>query len=138
MARVKKGKSLAVIKQTSEPAETDRDQVNKDRFKRTTEFKTIAETVAKSSIYHKNYYVPELEKQYKAYERFRRIDKVFPYARLGDSSETCLLLVDEPNTDMEIDQCVKKAIILKELGYKYCFIDKHADMIDILMQLGST
>jgi hypothetical protein len=138
MARVKRTKSVSVIKHSEvmSEAEKERLEVERERLIPVTEFKTYAERIAKSTVFFKNFYVPEMEKVYKHHERFRRIDKVFPFARLGDGPETCKLLVDEPNNEFETDHCVKKAMILKELGYKYCFIEKDADILGVLQQLG--
>lgn len=101
------------------------------------QFKSLPEQVAKSSVYLKNWYVPEIRERFKNFDRMKRIDMVFPYARLsvnGDKTEQ--LLVDLPKNENEVEQCVLKAKILKEIGYKYIWLQDDSTLFDALTQLG--
>lgn len=99
-------------------------------------FKSVAEQIAKSSIFHLNWYVPEMREKYKFIDRMKRIDKVFPYARIDGRHETVMLLVDEPKTLHDVELCEQKSRELKTLGYNYIFLDKTATLFDGLSQLG--
>lgn len=101
------------------------------------EFKTLPEQVAKSRICFKNWYVPELREKYKNYDRIKRIDLVFPYARLdsvGEKKE--MLLVDLPKNENEVEQCELKLKLLKKLNYRYIYLEDDSTLYDALMQLG--
>jgi hypothetical protein len=98
-------------------------------------FKTMAEQIAKSSIFHKNWYVPELREKFRYIDRMKRIDKVFPYAKLSEGKET-MLLVDEPLNPQESEICAQKAKHLKELGYAYVYLEKDTTLYDALNMLG--
>jgi len=98
-------------------------------------FKTLAEQVAKSSIFHKNYYVPELREKFKYVDRMKRIDKVFPYAKVREGVEV-MLFVDEPKTPIDVELCSKKVEHMKDLGYAYVYIEDDTTLYDALSQLG--
>lgn len=98
-------------------------------------FRTMAEQIAKSSIFHKNWYVPELRERFKYIDRMKRIDKVFPYAKVTEGKEI-MLLVDEPATPQEIELCTQKAKHLRELGYAYVYLEKDTTLYDALTMLG--
>lgn len=101
------------------------------------EFKTLPEQVAKSKVVHKNWYVPEMREKFKNFDRMKRIDLVFPFAKLDrQGQKTEQLLVDLPRTEQEVEQCVLKAKILKTLGYRYCWLQDDSTLFDALMQLG--
>lgn len=104
--------------------------------KQTQEFKTLAETVAKSSTYIRNWYHDELRQRYKHYDRMKRFDKFFPFARLGDDLTTTALYVDEPMNEPEADMCYSKSAIMKELGLNYVILEKDSTLFDALNQLG--
>lgn len=111
--------------------------VESDRLKNTTDFGTLAEQAARSSIFHKNYYVEELREQYKHFDRMKRVDKAFPYAKLTAHGETTLALFDEPKTEADLEVCYQKAPILKRLGYRYAIIERDSSLFDLLEQLGA-
>jgi hypothetical protein len=98
-------------------------------------FKTMAEQIAKSSIFHKNWYVPELREKFRYIDRMKRIDKVFPYAKIAEGKEI-MLLVDEPKNAQESEICLLKAKHLKELGYAYIYLEKDTTLYDALTMLG--
>ena len=116
-------------------AESDRVDVQQvEKITSTQGFKTLAEQVAKSTIFHRNWYVPELREQFKFFDRMKRIDKEFPYARLAEGVEG-MLLVDEPKNLQETEVCAIKAKHLKKLGYRYVWIEKDSTLYDALDQL---
>jgi hypothetical protein len=112
-----------------------REVVIEDTTKKVREFGTLAEKIAKSSIFHRNWYVPELREKFKFLDRMKRIDMVFPYAKIADGKET-MLLIDEPKTAQDVEICAVKAKHLKELGYAYVYIERDTTIYDALVQLG--
>jgi len=115
--------------------EIKRDVQVKESTVPTQQFKTMAEQIAKSTIFHRNWYVPELREKFKYIDRMKRIDKVFPYAKLSQGRET-MLLVDEPKTPQDIEICAQKAKHLKELGYAYVYLERDTTLYDALSTLG--
>lgn len=108
-----------------------------DRQKKTTEFKTLAEQAARSSIFFKNLYLEELRETYKHFDRFKRIDKAFPYAKVGTAEAGQLVLIDEPVTEADLEVCLQKAPVVRGLGYRYAIIEKDSTLFDVLEQLGA-
>lgn len=100
------------------------------------EWQTVEEQVAQSTIYHKNWYVPELREQYAFHDRMKRIDKVFPYAKIAGANEMRTLLVDIPKNSMEVEVCAQKAKVLKKLGYLYCYREADSTLTHLLEQIG--
>lgn len=98
-------------------------------------FKSLAEQIAKSSIFHKNYYVPELREKFRHVDRMKRIDKVFPYAKIREGVEV-MLFVDEPKTPIDVEICEKKVTHMKDLGYAYVYLESDTTLYDALTQLG--
>ena len=142
MAKVKRGKSLSVInhearERPEEFAQRVIEKPVKDLVTPVQEFKTLAETIAKSSIYIRNWYLNELREKYKHFDRVKRFDKFFPFARISDeTTATTTLYVDEPANESEVDQCYAKARIMKDLGLNYVIIEKDTTLFDALNQLG--
>ena len=108
-----------------------------DRVKETQEFKTLAEQAAKSRIVFKNYYLEEWREKYKHFDRMKRIDKMFPYAKLSENSAPCMVFIDEPKTEYDVDICYQKAKLLRQMGYKYAVIEEDTTLFDVLEQLGA-
>ena len=111
--------------------------VESDRLKRTAEFNTLAEQAARSSVFFKNHYVDELREQFKHFDRMKRVDKAFPYAKLSPTGEPVLALFDEPTTEADLEVCYQKAKVMKKLGYRYAIIEKDSTLFDVLEQLGA-
>jgi len=133
----KKIYAKTIAHKVTEPASSKLELVRQhDKLKQTTEFKTIAEQAARSSIFYKNFYVEELREKYKNFDRFKRIDKAFPYAKLK-TNEAALVLFDEPKTEMDLEICLRKAGVLKEMGYNYAIIEQDSTLFDVLEQLGA-
>jgi hypothetical protein len=122
-----------VVQATESPVER---RVRDDRTKSVAEFKTLPDQIAKSSIYFKNWYCPELREKYNFLDRMKRIDRVYPYAKLSENGAPTMLLVDEPATDYDIEICSKKLTVMQKLGYKYCYVEKDSTVYDLLSQLG--
>lgn len=113
------------------------DSQAKRDFQRThQEWKTIEEQAAQSTIFHKNWYVPELREKYAFHDRMKRIDKVFPYAKLEGQTESRTLLVDICLNELEVEVCAQKAKELKKLGYLYCYREKDSTLTHLLEQIG--
>lgn len=112
-------------------------QVKNERLTTVQEFKTLPEKVAKSTIFHKNFYPAELRETYKYHDRMKRIDLVFPYARLTESDETTLLLIDCPETEQDSEICWMKKPILDAAGYRYAVVEKDSNLYDVLKQVGA-
>lgn len=120
------------------PAEAGFHQARKrDQVTSTPEFKTLAEQVAKSSVVMKNWYIDELREKYRHFDRMKRVDKVFPYAKLSENADPCMILIDEPRSEYEVDICYQKAKIVRGLGYKYAVIEDDSTLFDVLEQLGA-
>ena len=134
----RKATSIAVIKPRAvAPAESPVDRaVRNDKAKSLSEFAALPDQVAKSTIFFKNWYCPELREKYSFLDRMKRIDRVYPYAKLTENGWPTMLLVDGPQTDYDIEICAKKLPIMKGLGYKYCYVEKDSTIYDLLDQLG--
>lgn len=119
------------LKPVENRAPSDND-VRLDQSKPIQYYPTLAEKVAKSTIYVKNWYMPEMrvDRAYRYDDRMKRIDKFFPYAQGGP------LLVDEPSDVAEAEKCYAKAIKAKEWGYRYIVIESDTDFFGCLKQLG--
>lgn len=108
----------------------------RDLVKPVQTFNTLAEQVAKSSVFIRNHYLADLREQYKYQDRIKRFDKFFLYARLGDSIDTTTLYVDEPVGEYDIDVCYKKAKIMRDLKLNYVIIEADTTLFDAHNQLG--
>lgn len=118
------------------PESAANDLKQKERGQPVQAFKTLPEQLAKSKVFHKNWYVPELRERFKYFDRMRRIDMVFPYARLNEGLESVMLLVDLPNTPEDVKTCELKRSMLAEMGYRYCYLENDSSLFDALKQLG--
>ena len=140
MGRVRKGSSLSVIERSERPEEFAQRVIEKpirEIVKPSQEFKTLAEAVAKSSVFVRNWYLDELRQKFKYMDRVKRFDKFFPFARIGDDmTATTTLYVDEPANDQEVEVCYQKAKLMKDLGLNYVIIEKDTVLFDALIQLG--
>lgn len=143
--RVKKGKQVSVIDrsvivdktiETLSDVPKVREIIKEDEIKTTVEFNTLAEKVAKSSLYIRNTYIDELRATCGGVDRKKRIDKLFPFARIVDNAPSEKLYVDEPNSEAEFDMCKEKAKKMKALGLRYLILEKDATLLDALEQLG--
>jgi hypothetical protein len=116
-------------KKKFDPFVTDND-VKLDRAKPVQRFTSVAEKVARSSIYTTNWYYPGSQKDFPYHERLKRIDRYFPYAEGGP------LLVDEPMDEAELALCERKRPKLKERGFRYVILGLGSTFEDALFQLG--
>ena len=138
MARRSKNALMHVLppKEFELPDSVANDLKQKERSRPVQGFKSLPEQLAKSSVYHKNWYVPELRERFKYYDRMRRIDLVFPYARLNEGIASVMLLVDLPQKPDDVKTCELKRAMLAELGYRYCYLEPDSSLFDALKQLG--
>ena len=107
-----------------------------DNKKTVQEFKTLAEKIAKSTVFVKNHYVNELREKYAHYDRMKRVDKFFPYAQLEENAKRIPLYVDEPMNSQESEICYQKAKVMQKLNLKYVILEKDTELFDALTQLG--
>jgi len=119
------------------PEEKASTMAHHDAQTRVTEFKTLAERVAKSTLYFKNWYVEELRDRFKNFDRMKRIDQVFPYAKLSETKQACMVLFDTPKNESDLEICLRKAPIIRNLGYRYAIIENDSSLFDVLEQLGA-
>ncbi|NBT57954.1 hypothetical protein EBT16_04135 [bacterium] len=140
MAKVKRGKSLSVINHSERPEQFVQrileDSKPQEITKTVQEFQTLAESVAKSSIYIRNWYLDEFRVEYRHFDRVKRFDKFFPFARITDEAATTTLYVDEPANDHEVEVCYRKAKMMADLGLNYVILEKDSTLFDALNQLG--
>lgn len=114
----------------SDFAEKDLDHARRrDGYKMLKHFPTVAEKLAKSSIYYRNWYYPEGKDTFPYDLRMRYVEKMFPYANGG------ILLVDEPRSEAEFTECENKAKILRELGYRYIIVSEHSEFYELAVEL---
>ena len=139
---LKKGKNIAISSPDPrgiKPAQMVRkliDEPIEEINRLAQEFKTIAETLAKSSVCIKNFTIDELRPLYKYQNRMKCVDKYFPYARLDGHLTTTTLYVDEPMTEYDADICYnEKTKVMKKMGFNYVVIEKDSTLLDALQQL---
>lgn len=135
-----KSRIVSVIPPKELVRDSDQKQIKRDQVTATQEFKSVAEKLAKSTVFHKNFYVPELREQFSHYDRMKRIDKVFPYADIDGRGHRTLLFIDEARNQSDVEIFREKAKLLKKLGYLYCYFDlkdlEHERLDQALEQLG--
>jgi len=101
------------------------------------QFVTLAEQVAKSTVYYLNHRIPDAEKYYPIDTDSRFVSKFFPYAVNGP------LYVDEPRTEAQMLKSYEKQKLLKKLKLRSIVIelsdeykDLHTGYFHCLEQLG--
>lgn len=102
------------------------------------QFVTLAEQLAESTLFFRNYKYKGADKEYPddlhALQRF--VTKCFPHAKNG------MLLVDEPKNEREAKLCFEKQIVLKKLGFRHVVIQfyeglkSETTLHDCMKQLG--
>lgn len=100
------------------------------------EYKTLAEEIAQSTVFVKNFYLNELREKFSHADRVKRFDMFFPYAKLEDGKPTVKLYVDTPHTSLDEQICDKKAKLMKDLGLKYLILQEDTKIFDARIQLG--
>lgn len=110
------------------PSEND---LKLNKTKPITHYTTTAEQVAKSKLYVRNWYVPEIKNlsPYKWSDRWCRVDKYFPYAEGGP------LLVDEPDGEIDLELCLNKQKKMREWSYRYIVVDQNTKFFEAMQQL---
>lgn len=123
-AKTVRPKKVQVLAESFNDPEVLREHKRDDMVKSHTEFRTTAEKLARSSIYHVHFYVPELVAKHRFNDAMQSVSKMFPFAAGGK------LLVDEPEDKFEVDECKEKEKILVAAGYRYIYIEQ-GDKLDI-------
>ena len=93
-------------------------------------FLGMSADVAQDDHYIRNTRIPNSLKWFPVDPLLRTVDKYFPYAVGGP------LYIDEPKSNAEIEQCLKKAEALKAEGARYAYIGPDMELDDVLVQLG--
>jgi len=97
------------------------------------QFVTLAEQVAESTHFVRNFKFPESIRVYPfdvdVDQRF--VSKCFPLAKGG------MLLVDEPVSEVQKAKAYEKQKILKSLGYRHLVIEETMTLGDCLEQIGA-
>lgn len=100
----------------SEPYTAFRDQVEpsivKVPEKTSSEWRSLAERVAKHRLYKRNEHIPRLKEAFPACRWMWSVDKLFPYAEGG------VLAIDEPRFDAEVKESLQKQAFLKKIGIR--------------------
>lgn len=91
---------------------------------------TIPEQVAKSKVHFRNYEFKEGRKEFHYHRDLRFVEKMFPYALPKP------LLVDQPQTPQHLEECQRKAVVLKRLGYRYLIFSPSMTIEEALDFLG--
>lgn len=91
--------------------------------------RSLSDQIAKSQMFQKNYYYPGSQNKFPSENHMHYVDKFYETSPWGP------LMVDEPNFDFELDDCLRKKKIIQALGYKYVIIDPHTDLEDCYKQL---
>ena len=112
-------------------AEEDKDRPNKAlaiAAKRAA-FVGISDNIAQSTLAHMNWFFPKSNYLFPEEPKMRFVKKYYPLAKTGP------LLVDEPSNDREIEDCKRKATVLKKAGFRYVYIAPRMTFDEVLTQL---
>jgi hypothetical protein len=91
---------------------------------------TLAEQIAQNKvIVYRNYPYPGGDKHFPWQPKMRVVSLYYPHAVGGP------LFIDELQFKYEVDSCRVKAIAMKELGLRYCYIAPESSMEDAVAQL---
>lgn len=93
-------------------------------------FVTLADQVAESNLYFRNWKYKEGDQMYPHDPDSRMVTKSYPHAKGG------LLFVDEPRNQREMVKSYEKQKVLKKLGYRFIVIEADTTLYDCLEQLG--
>lgn len=92
----------------------------------------LAAQISESTIYCGNWKFQNALKHFPHEPMLRTVDRRFPYAKGGP------LLVDQPNSDLEEAECVRKAKAIASEGLRYVYISKDMTLGDLDAQLKGT
>ncbi len=93
-------------------------------------YASVAERVAESSIFYRNFKFPGGLTAFPTEPTMRTVDQYYPYAVGGE------LLVDSPTTKGDKENCVRKSVYLKKQGFRYLIIEPEMDEFEAMEQLG--
>lgn len=93
-------------------------------------FISIADQVAQSTIFTRNWKWPGADQHYPLEADLRMVSKYYPYAQGGP------LLVDDAYDQKEAAELFLKQKILRKLGFRHVVIESDSSLFDVLEQLG--
>ena len=103
---------------------------NNDLITPNKDFLSLAERLAQSSIYYRNYYFKNNEAfRFKPHHFYHYISKMFPYSRFGR------LFIDEPFDQLELDICFEKRSVLWDQEMLYVIIERDSKLDTLLTQV---
>jgi hypothetical protein len=103
-----------------------------NRFESKKQFTSLADRIAESHLFIRNYKFKEADKLYarNTHIDYRFVSKIYPHAKGGP------LLVDEPRSEHQSIVAYEKQKELKKLGYRHIVIEENSTLYDCLKQLG--
>lgn len=84
---------------------------------------TSAELLAGDRFCKINFYPDGLKEAFPNRVEMWSVDKMYPYAKPNP------LYVDEPHTKEDVEKCMKKVPLMKELGYRYVILKDGVEQI---------
>lgn len=110
---------------TYDPSEEKSQEKARDAIiERKSKLQSTADRLAGSTFHYRNWYFHEGKEEFPQHNDMRCVDKMYPFAEGGQ------LLVDEPRTQFEIDQCNDKKKVLHRLGYRYVIITPGMSLLE--------
>lgn len=136
MARKKQARDLEILPPDSKAArypdkEDPENEARLIKFNEKKGFHTLAEKIAESTIYIRNYKFPMADQRIppQVNPDFKFVDKFFPYAKGGP------LYVDEPRDDKDTQLSFEKQRILIHLGMRHLVVEDSSTLIDVITQI---
>lgn len=93
------------------------------------EYLGLSAQVAQDTNCTRNTRLPNGSEYFPVHPAKRTIDKYFQFAKGGP------LYIDEPITKGDEAVCLEKAVIMKKMGLRYCYIGSEMELGDVLAQL---
>lgn len=92
---------------------------------------TLADQIARDkTVVYKNHPWPGGAKSFPNEFKLHTVSLYYPHAEGGP------LFIDEPMFPHEVETCKRKAVVMKQLGHRYAYIDRDATLDDVVLQLG--
>lgn len=136
MAKAKSNPRVAAAtvkhKAPSDDAKPVRQVAQEASYDTDSDFVGIAEEVAESKVVLGNWEYDEGEAAFPYEVHFRTVDMCFPFATGGP------LLIDEVDSEDEVELLERKAKVLREAGYRYVIITPSTDLQDANAQIELT
>jgi hypothetical protein len=89
----------------------------------------VARELAASDVVLRNWKWPDADQDFPYEPQLRTVEKYYPLAKDGP------LLVDEPSTESEMQDCERKRAAISRRGLRYVAIGARTDVIDAAQQL---